>query len=244
MQKSPREETYPPKLDIVTQYRINSENILFCMDVDSESLVEMKTAGVNRLDAIKQAILLFVNSKLSINPDHRFAFATLSKFTYWHIKEFNSDVECTIAVVRALSATIVSSSQLDLTNLFRLAAHEAKKSHSQNRILRVVSTQFFPFSHQFLSLVVGTAKMNAVIKVFAIMSLANVDAFMDLVISPHAIVEIEIFEDMQLVLRYQNRVQNLCFTFLFVLRAVTKRVSTFIATETTVGIDFYRLAYY
>ncbi|MBA0719448.1 hypothetical protein Golax_007128, partial [Gossypium laxum] len=32
----------------------------------------MKTAGVTRLDSIKQAILLFVNSKLSINPDHRF----------------------------------------------------------------------------------------------------------------------------------------------------------------------------
>ncbi|KAK8657872.1 hypothetical protein V6N13_036091 [Hibiscus sabdariffa] len=108
------------------------------MDVDSESLVEMKTARVNRLDAIKQAILLFVNSKLSINPDHRFSFATLSKFAYWHIKEFNSDVESTIAVVRDLSATTVSSSQLDLTNLFHLAAHEAKKSHSQNRILRVV----------------------------------------------------------------------------------------------------------
>ncbi|KAK8483549.1 hypothetical protein V6N13_056969 [Hibiscus sabdariffa] len=126
-----------------------------------ESLVEMKTARVNRLDAIKQAILLFVNSKLSINPDHRFSFATLSKFAYWHIKEFNSDVESMIAVVRALSATTVSSSQLDLTNLFRLAAHEAKKSYSQNRILRVV-------------------------------------------------------------LRYQNCVQNLYFTFLFVLRAVTK----------------------
>ncbi|KAK8627628.1 hypothetical protein V6N13_135235 [Hibiscus sabdariffa] len=146
------------------------------MDVDSESLVEMKTTRVNRLDAIKQAILLFVNSKLSINPDHRFSFATLSKFAYWHIKEFNSDVESTIAVVRALSATTISSSQLDLTNLFRLAAHEAKKSHSQNRILRVVNAHFFPFSHQFLSL----------------------------------------------VLRYQNRVQNLYFTFLFVLRAVTK----------------------
>ncbi|KAK9036851.1 hypothetical protein V6N11_021776 [Hibiscus sabdariffa] len=172
------------------------------MDVDSESLVEMKTEGVNILDVVKQAILLFVNSKLSINPDHRFAFATLSKFTYWHIKEFSSDFDSTIAVVRALSATIVSSSQLDLTNLFRLAAHEAKKSHSQNRILRVV---------------VGTAKMNAVIKVFAIMSLVNVDAFMDLV-----------------VLRYQNRVQNLCFTFLFVLRAVTKVSS--INTSTINGI--------
>ncbi|KAE8675809.1 putative protein phosphatase-2c [Hibiscus syriacus] len=53
-------------------------------------------------------------------------------------KEFSSDVESTIAAVRALSATTVSSGQADLTNLFRLAAHEAKKSHSQNRILRVI----------------------------------------------------------------------------------------------------------
>lgn len=40
--------------------------------------------------------------------------------------------------MRGLSAT-TSSGQPDLTNLFRLAAHEAKKSHMQGRILRVVS---------------------------------------------------------------------------------------------------------
>ncbi|XVE70953.1 hypothetical protein DITRI_Ditri10aG0111000 [Diplodiscus trichospermus] len=118
--------------------RINNEDIMFCVDVDAESLVEMKTAGVTRLDSIKQAILLFVNSKLSINPDHRFAFATLSKSASWLRKDFSSDVESTIAAVRALSATTVSSGQADLTNLFRLAAHEAKKSRSQNRILRVI----------------------------------------------------------------------------------------------------------
>ncbi|MFQ6665472.1 hypothetical protein Gotur_032192, partial [Gossypium turneri] len=37
-------------------------------------------------------------------------------------KEFSSDVESTIAAVRALSATTVSTGQADLTNLFRLAA--------------------------------------------------------------------------------------------------------------------------
>lgn len=63
--------------------RINNEDIIFCVDVDAESLVEMKTAGVTRLDSIRQAILLFVNSKLSMNPDHRFAFATLSKSASW-----------------------------------------------------------------------------------------------------------------------------------------------------------------
>ncbi|XVF89117.1 hypothetical protein PTKIN_Ptkin19aG0104800 [Pterospermum kingtungense] len=118
--------------------RINNEDIIFCVDVEAESLVEMKTAGLTRLDSIKQAILLFVNSKLSINPDHRFAFATLSKSASWLRKEFSSDVESAIAAVRALSATAVSSGQADLTNLFRLAAHEAKKSRAQNRILRVI----------------------------------------------------------------------------------------------------------
>ncbi|OMP06357.1 hypothetical protein CCACVL1_01616 [Corchorus capsularis] len=118
--------------------RINNEDILFCVDVDPESLVEMKTAGVTRLDSIKQGILLFVNCKLSINPDHRFAFATLAKSASWLRKEFSSDVEASIAAVRALSATTVSSGQADLTNLFRMAAHEAKKSLAQNRILRVI----------------------------------------------------------------------------------------------------------
>lgn len=130
---------------ILNPTRINSEDIIFCVDVDAESLVEMKTAGVTRLDSIKQAMLLFVNSKLSINPDHRFAFATLSKTASWLRKEFSSDVESTIAAVRALSATTVSTGQADLTNLFRLAAHEAKKSRAQNRILRVVRICFFFF---------------------------------------------------------------------------------------------------
>ncbi|MFQ6661172.1 hypothetical protein Gotur_029416, partial [Gossypium turneri] len=67
----------------------------------------MKTAGVTRLDSIKQAILLFANSKLSIEPEYR-------------LLEFSSDVESTIAVVRALSATIISTGQAYLTNLFCL----------------------------------------------------------------------------------------------------------------------------
>lgn len=68
--------------------RISNEDIIFCVDVDAESLVEMKSTGFNgkpitRLDAMKQAILLFVNSKLSINPDHRFALVTLAKTASW-----------------------------------------------------------------------------------------------------------------------------------------------------------------
>lgn len=72
----------------LTAARFSSEDILFCIDLGPETMVEMKVNGPNgrpytRLDSIKQAILLFVHAKLSINPDHRFAFSALSKSTYW-----------------------------------------------------------------------------------------------------------------------------------------------------------------
>nr|AFK40962.1 unknown [Medicago truncatula] len=125
--------------------RIDNEDILFCIDIDPQSMAELKgaTSGrpngrpFTRLDAIKQAIVLFVNAKLTINPQHRFAFATLSDSVSWLRKEFSSEVESTVAAMRRLSAT-TSSSQPDLTTLFRLAAHEAKKSRMQGRILRVI----------------------------------------------------------------------------------------------------------
>ncbi|PKA63623.1 hypothetical protein AXF42_Ash005518 [Apostasia shenzhenica] len=69
-------------------YRLHSEDVIFCIDVDAESLVEMKVLGANgrpitRLDSIKQALLLFVNAKLTMNPDHRFAFAVLGQSVSW-----------------------------------------------------------------------------------------------------------------------------------------------------------------
>ncbi|KAL5062869.1 hypothetical protein RYX36_024606 [Vicia faba] len=115
--------------------QIDNEDILFCIDIDPQSMLQMK--GLTHLDAIKQAILLFVNAKLTINPQRRFAFATLSDSASWLKKEFSSKVESTIAAMRELSAT-TSSSQPDLTTLFQLAAHEAKKSSTQGRILRVI----------------------------------------------------------------------------------------------------------
>uniref|UniRef100_A0A1J3G1T5 BRISC and BRCA1-A complex member 1 n=2 Tax=Noccaea caerulescens TaxID=107243 RepID=A0A1J3G1T5_NOCCA len=122
--------------------RIKSEDILICVDVDAESTVEMKTTGTNgrpliRMECVKQAIILFIHNKLSINPDHRFAFATLSKSAAWLKKEFTSDAESAVASLRGLSAT-KSSGRADLTLLFRAAAHEAKNSRAQNRILRVI----------------------------------------------------------------------------------------------------------
>ncbi|KAK9131057.1 hypothetical protein Sjap_011544 [Stephania japonica] len=140
--------------------RLCSEDILFCVDVDLESQIEMKISGPNgrpitRLDSIKQAILLFVHAKLAINPDHRFSIASLGQSASWkpthfhydiddyeqktrgeHRKEFSSEVESAIQGLRVLSASS-SHGQADLTQLFRIAAHEAKKSRQQNRILRV-----------------------------------------------------------------------------------------------------------
>ncbi|XAR70811.1 hypothetical protein NMG60_11027815 [Bertholletia excelsa] len=123
-------------------FRYSSEDILFCVDVDTESLTEMKSTGSNgrpvtRLDSIKQAILLFINAKLTINPDHRFAFVTLGKSASWLRKEFSSEVDSAVAALRGLSVDSTSG-YADLTQLFRIAAHEAKKSRAQNRILRVI----------------------------------------------------------------------------------------------------------
>ncbi|PIN16847.1 hypothetical protein CDL12_10501 [Handroanthus impetiginosus] len=127
--------TFPPA-------RFSNEDILFCIDVGPETMVEMKVNGPNgrpftRLDSIKQAILLFVHAKLTINPDHRFAFAALSKSTYWLRKEFSSEVDSASAAMRGISVD-PSPSHADLTQLFRVATHEAKKSRAQNRIFRVI----------------------------------------------------------------------------------------------------------
>lgn len=111
--------------------RLASEDILFCVDVDNESLVEMKVAAAGgrpytRLDSIKQAILLFVNAKLTINPDHRFAFAALGKSASWVCKEFTSDIDSVVSACRGI-AVDSPCGHADLTQLFRVAAHEAKK---------------------------------------------------------------------------------------------------------------------
>ncbi|KAL7594598.1 hypothetical protein Lser_V15G27912 [Lactuca serriola] len=122
--------------------RLSSEDILFCIDVDPESLVEMKNTSASgrpftRLESIKQAILLFINAKLAINPDHRFAYSALGKTPFWLKKEFSSEVESAIAAFRAITVDS-SAGHADLTHLFKVANHEAKKSRSQNRLLRVI----------------------------------------------------------------------------------------------------------
>ncbi|MQL94870.1 hypothetical protein Taro_027534 [Colocasia esculenta] len=118
------------------------EDVLFCVDVDVESQVEMKASGpkgrpITRLDAIKQAILLFVHAKLSINPEHRFAFSVLDRSFSWLRKEFSNEVDSANAAVQALRAADSPCGHADLTQLFRVANHEAKKSIAQGRLFRV-----------------------------------------------------------------------------------------------------------
>lgn len=122
--------------------RHSFEDIIFCIDIDRQMEAEMKVAGakgqpLTRIDSIKQAILLFVHSKLTINPQHRFAFATLGHSATWCQKEFTNDIESISATVRGLAADSLYIHS-DLCQLFRMAAAEAKKSRSQSRTLRVI----------------------------------------------------------------------------------------------------------
>ncbi|KAI3834656.1 hypothetical protein MKX03_005996 [Papaver bracteatum] len=103
--------------------RFYNEDILFCIDIGLESQVEMKVSGpkgrpITRLESIKQAILLFVHSKLTINPDHRFAFASLSQVPFLFL----------LYNVVGLFLVYSHSPQgnADLTQLFRIAAHESR----------------------------------------------------------------------------------------------------------------------
>lgn len=122
---------------------LQSEDILFCVDVDAETSVEMKPSSakgrsITRLDSIKQSLLLFVNSKLAINSDHRFAFAVLNQSVSWLRKEFSNELSAAMGAVHSLSTSATSYGSADLTQLFRIATQEAKKSRSQGRLLRVI----------------------------------------------------------------------------------------------------------
>ncbi|KAI3922238.1 hypothetical protein MKX01_005927 [Papaver californicum] len=108
----------------------------------------MKLSGpkgrpITRLESIKQAILLFVHSKLTINPDHRFAFASLAQIASWHQKEFSNEVGSAIAALWGLVYSHSPQGNTDLTQLFRIASHEANKSRAQNRLLRVYYSVIF-----------------------------------------------------------------------------------------------------
>ncbi|KAG6521571.1 hypothetical protein ZIOFF_018695 [Zingiber officinale] len=74
----------PPPRYTLTPSRYYSEDVLFCVDVDVESKAEMaKGRSITRLDAIKQAICLFIHAKHTMNPDHRFALSILTQSVSW-----------------------------------------------------------------------------------------------------------------------------------------------------------------
>ncbi|KAL0925214.1 hypothetical protein M5K25_003531 [Dendrobium thyrsiflorum] len=145
-------------------FRLQGEDILFCIDIDVESSVEMKVSGVKgrpitRLDSIKQSLLLFVNSKLIMNSDHRFAFAVLGQSVSWLRKDFSNEVGAAMGAVQSLTAAAAAASSYgsaDLTQLFRIATQEAKNSRAQGRLLRVASffTEFILLIFFQLALVV------------------------------------------------------------------------------------------
>ncbi|CAM6049198.1 unnamed protein product [Sphagnum compactum] len=117
------------------------EDILLCVDADAEVNVEMKAGvgvkGLSRLDAVKQALVLFVHSKLLMHSQHRFAVATLRNNAVWYRQEFTNDMEVIGQAVRSL-ASGGTFPRCDLSELFQMAATEAHSSHAMDRTLRVL----------------------------------------------------------------------------------------------------------
>ncbi|XP_047061977.1 uncharacterized protein LOC124669401 [Lolium rigidum] len=94
--------------------------------------------AVKRMDAVKQALMLFVHSKLTMCPDHRFAFASLGETVSLVTNEFSSDSASAIEAIRSLAATETRYAKADLTHLFKIAYEEGKRAELQGRLLRVV----------------------------------------------------------------------------------------------------------
>ncbi|KAL6839597.1 hypothetical protein ACP4OV_030536 [Aristida adscensionis] len=93
---------------------------------------------VRRMDAVKQALLLFVHSKLAMCPDHRFAFAVLRDTVSMVKKGFSSDTGAAMEAIHSLVASESRFAIADLTQLFKIASEEGKRAESQGRLLRVV----------------------------------------------------------------------------------------------------------
>ncbi|KAJ7529527.1 hypothetical protein O6H91_15G055000 [Diphasiastrum complanatum] len=118
------------------------EDIVFCVDKDRQVEVEMKVAGskgqpLTRIDALKQALLLFVHSKLAMFSQHRFAFATMGQTAAWHHRELTNDIDVVNAAVRSLPTDGLYP-RCDLYSLFRMVAPDAKQSRASGRSFRVI----------------------------------------------------------------------------------------------------------
>lgn len=83
-------------------------------------------------------------------------------------KEFSSEVDSTIAALRGIKVDS-SSGHADLTQLFRVANHEAKKSRAQSRILRVVRNAgltFYVLAYYFLHWNLLHLKMGELLHIY------------------------------------------------------------------------------
>ncbi|CAK9267757.1 unnamed protein product [Sphagnum jensenii] len=107
------------------------EDILLCVDADAEVNVEMKAGGgvkgLSRLDAVKQALVLFVHSKLLMHPQHRFSVATLSNNAVWHQQEFTNDME----VLIYCRSSVVPEVEVQLPGKQRLFTFDALYLHDK-----------------------------------------------------------------------------------------------------------------
>uniref|UniRef100_J3MBB2 BRISC and BRCA1-A complex member 1 n=2 Tax=Oryza brachyantha TaxID=4533 RepID=J3MBB2_ORYBR len=90
------------------------------------------------MDAVKQALLLFVHSKLTMCPDHRFAFASLAETVSLVKKDFSSDASSAVEAIQSLNASETRFAMADLTQLFKIAYQEGKRAELQGRLLRVI----------------------------------------------------------------------------------------------------------
>ncbi|XXG64272.1 hypothetical protein AAC387_Pa05g2267 [Persea americana] len=120
------------------------EDILICLDVDPilDRKAEVPSSRgrlITNMECTRSALYFFVHAKHAINPDHRFAFCTLSKSSIsWVQREFSSEVDSALAAILDISADSSSHEHPDLTQLFQIAAREGTRCNTESRILRVV----------------------------------------------------------------------------------------------------------
>eukprot|EP00897_Mesotaenium_endlicherianum_P007174 jgi/Mesen1/6485/ME000331S05601 len=138
----------PPPVDLYDLYNLRHcpEDIVICVDVDREIDTEMKVPAVKgappsgtitRLDAVRQALLLFIHSKLQIDPSHRFAIVTLADNPCWLTRGFIGDVGTLTHAVRSLRSTGVYPTA-NLQGLLQAVAAEARLSLSLGHCPRLV----------------------------------------------------------------------------------------------------------
>lgn len=137
----------PPAYDVTAMSHV-PEDIVLCIDSDAQIETELRAppgaknappvgTSVTRLDAVRQALLLFVHAKLAIDSRHRFAIATMGETPDWHLRNFTGDVGAISTAVRSFRAA-GEFPACDLQPLFRMLQAESRRSRADGRTLRLV----------------------------------------------------------------------------------------------------------